>query len=225
MEQNMQSKKRSSGARPALFAAAAILMLLIIWSAWQQLWLSELRLSLTAALLTDSVLVKGVVWAAIPLLLLMISGRADVPLRGLLRQPFPWLPCLVALALSAAFLHTLRLLNGLMQTHVIFDVWMVVLSVTAGVYEEIGFRGFLFNVQDAALGFWPAALLNGLMFTLFHYPGLILGELAGLVSLRTVLIFAMGVLFCWMFRRWKSLTMLIVVHTAWDLMSYLFCLA
>ena len=217
----MQAKKQIA----AIVSLVVFALLWGIWSAWQCLVLPKLRLTLSSVMLLDTVLIKGFLWAVIPLALLSIFRRSDDVLRSLADTPFPWLPCLVALSLSAAFLHTLRLINGLMQTHVFFDYGMIVLSVTAGVFEEVGFRGCLFRVQERTIGFWPAALLNGLTFVLFHYPGIILGDFTGFVSLRTLLIFTMGILFCWMFKRWKNLPMLIVVHTAWDLMSYLFCLS
>ena len=132
---------------------------------------------------------------------------------------------MILLCLSTAFLYTLRLLNGLQGSFVFFDPMFLVLSLSAGVLEELGFRGGLFRLYETAMGFWTAALLNGALFTLFHYPELILGgSWLRLVSLRALLIFAMGVVFCWMFHKWRNLALNMTVHTVWNVLSYLFCL-
>ena len=62
------------------------------------------------------------------------------------------------------------------------------------------------------------------MFTLYHYPELLLGRWQGLISWRALLIFGMGVVFCWMFKKWRNLALNMTVHTVWDVLSYLFCL-
>lgn len=201
-----------------------ILVLLILWDVWQIILLPQIHTSLFLTLILDSVLVKGVIWALIPLILLSSCKESLVPIGGLFTANVPLLPCLVLLALSAAFLNTVRILNGLIYTHVIFQYEMVLLSLTAGIYEEIGFRGYFFNVLKSRIGFFPAALLNGFVFTLYHFPSILVCNFAGIFSLRTLLLFSMGVIFCWIFTRWKSLTMNIIIHTAWDIMSYLFCL-
>ena len=197
----------------------------VLWSIWQCFVLPVLRIKPLTALILDSIIVKGILWAVIPFALLK-GCNSIVPLdRRLFLSKVPILPCLVAVCVSAAFLHTVRMLNGLMNTHVIFDFEMVILSIAAGVIEEIGFRGCIFNVQEKAMGFLPAFGINGLMFLLFHYPELFRGAYAGLISLRALMLFVIGLLFCWMFKRWKSLPMLIIVHISWNIMSYLFCLA
>ena len=175
------------------------------------------------AVLLDAIPVKLFVWTVLPALVLW-RGREDF--RVLFRAHFPWLPCLVGLCVTAAFLWTLRLLNGLGGTHVVFDPMILAFSLSAGVAEELGFRGCFFSRQEESLGLWPAALLNGLFFTLYHYPGLLFGESWGvLLSLRALLLFVMGVVFCWMFWRWRNLALNMTIHTVWDLLSYLFCLA
>lgn len=173
-----------------------------------------------ATAILDSVVLKALIWLA-PFLLFRTRLRS----KAFFHAPFPWLPCLILLCASAAFLHSLRILNGLLNTHVVFDPMFIVFSLSAGVIEELSFRGGFFNLQEEAYGFWPAALINGVMFTLFHYPTLLLGHWQELVSLRSALIFAMGVLFCWMYKKWRNLALNMTVHTVWDILSYLFCLA
>ena len=97
----MHTKKQFS----VLAATAVFLLLWILWSVWQCLILPTLKFSTDAMMILDSVVVKGVLWAAIPLALLKFHDRGLVPFRQLFSGEFPWLPCLVAVTLSAAFLH------------------------------------------------------------------------------------------------------------------------
>lgn len=81
-------------------------------------------------------------------------------------------------------------------------------------------------MQESAIGFWPAAVTGGVLFTLYHYPELLFGgSFARLLSWRAGLIFVMGIVFSWMFRRWRNLALNMTVHTVWNILSYLFCIA
>lgn len=197
-------------------------VLWLLWALWQR---SALLPVGTAAALIDSVAVKGVLWGLIPWLFLSRAKKLLVPRNELFSAPFPGLACVGLLCLTTAFLHTLRLLNGLQDTHILFDPMVLVFSLSAGVFEELAFRGYFFNRHAALMGFWPAALLNGALFTAYHYPGLLFGEgWAELLTPRTLLLFIMGVVFCWMFRKWHNLALNMTIHTVWDILSYLFCL-
>ena len=203
---------------------ALCLALYLLWSIWNAVLLPRLTPGDGAALL-DTLLVKTVIWAVPCLLLLRGRGRA-LAVSPLFSPFFPWLACLVLLCASTAFLHTVRLLNGLADTHVLLSPMPFAAALGAGVLEELAFRGYFFNVQSPTLGFWPAAVLNGAMFTLYHYPGLLFGQSwAQLCSPRALLIFLMGVVFCWMFQKWGNLALNMTVHTIWDVLSYLFCLS
>lgn len=175
--------------------------------------------------LLDSVVLKSLVWA-VPFVLLFLASKPRPARSELFRTPFPWFACVVLLCLTAAFLYTVRLARGLVNTYAIFDPMFVVLSLSAGVIEEFSFRGGLFRMQEATLGFWPAAVLNGALFTLFHKPELLFGgSWTWLWSWRALLIFVMGMVFCWVFRKWRNLALNMTVHTVWNLLSYLFCIA
>lgn len=218
----------------------------LLWAVWT-LFLVPLLPDNTWMILLDNIGVKALIWIG-PLLCLK-----RLRFRELFRGKFPWLPCVALLCAATAFLHTVRLLNGLQESHVIFDPMMIVLSLAAGVIEELSFRGGFFTWekdqlpatavghQDDGLAlredvnaspkrqfdkvFWQAAILNGVMFTLYHYPELLRGQWQGLISLRALLIFTMGIVFCWMYKRWQNLALNMTVHTVWNVLSYLFCLA
>lgn len=196
----------------------------LIWGVWQFFVMPQLPAGIAMTLL-DSVVIKGLIWAA-PFVLLFRIGKQRPARSDLFRAPFPWLACVILLCLTTVFLYTVRLSRGLVHTYVRFDPMFVVFSLSAGVFEEISFRGGLFRLQAPKLGFWPAALLNGVLFTLYHYPELLFGgSWMRLLSWRALLIFTMGIVFCWMFRKWRNLALNMTVHTVWDVLSYLFCIA
>jgi len=173
----------------------------------------------------DVVAVKTLLWGAAPCLLLFWRGEKTNVRALWFRERFPGLPCVALLCLTTAFLHTLRLAQGLGNTFVDFDWMFILFSVSAGVVEEIGFRGCFFTDQERAAGFGGAALLSSAMFTVYHYPELLFGESAAvLLTPRAALIFIMGIVFCAMFKKWKNLGLNMVVHTVWDILSYAFCL-
>lgn len=72
-----------------------------------------------------------------------------------------------------------------------------VASITAGVCEEILYRGFLFAVLATALGEWPAVVLSSLVFGLGHaYQGLAgIGKTTLVGILMAVLLVFTGSLF------------------------------
>lgn len=214
----------SKSARRILLPFALFVGQWLLWSVWQVFLAPRLSASI-ATLLLDSVAVKALVWA-LPFALLFLIGKSKPTRSDLFRTPFPWFACVILLCLTTVFLYTVRLARGLVNTYAIFDPMFVVLSLSAGVIEEFSFRGGLFRAQEAAIGFWPAAAVNGALFTLFHYPELLFGgSWARLLSWRGLLIFVMGMVFCWVFRKWRNLALNMTVHTVWNILSYLFCIA
>ena len=195
----------------------------LLWALWDRLGPEALPPGPGAAA-ADALLATGLVWG-LPALLLLLRGRGPwlAEPRRLFSPPFPWLPCVVLLCASAAFLHTLRLAALPAGLVVFFTPTLLLLSVCAGVYEELFFRGFLFNRLAPALGLWPAALLDGALFALYHFPGLIFGRGWGeLFSLRGLFLAVMGALFCLILARWKHLALPMIVHTFWNVLSYWF---
>ncbi|MFT7520580.1 MAG: membrane protease YdiL (CAAX protease family), partial [Kiritimatiellia bacterium] len=80
-----------------------------------------------------------------------------------------------------------------------FRVFLLV-SVTAGICEELLYRGFLVWYLDALIGWWPALLVSTLLFGLAHaYQGVVgvakttvVGLiLAGLLAVSGTLVFSM----------------------------------
>jgi len=187
-------------------------------SLWTLFLIPELHYEVIIITILDSIVFKSLIWV-VPFFLMK-----KMQWKELFGKPFPWLACLVFICITVAFLHTLRLLNGLQNTHLIFDPMIIVFSLSAGVLEELSFRGGFFAWQEHMAGFWPAAILNGVIFTMYHFPELLLGQWQGLISFRGGLIFMMGIVFCWMYKRWKNIALNMTVHTVWDIICYIFCL-
>ena len=139
---------------------------------------------------------------------------------------FPFVPFVAMLCGTVCFLYTVRIANGLQEVAVTWSWSFLLLSVSAGAIEELFFRGFFFNRTATSLGVWGAAFLNGAAFALYHYPELFVRlEFAGIPSLRFLMLFVVGVIFCLAFAKWRNLLLIIIVHTVWNLISYLWALA
>ena len=109
---------------------------------------------------------------------------------------------------------------------VVWENIFLLFSISAGVIEEISFRGLLFNRLAPAIGIFPAAMMNGLMFALFHYPTLLIGQgFTQILSSRGLMLLCVGTIFSLAFARWKNLWLLIIVHSIWNVLTYLFALS
>lgn len=208
------------------YTSAFFFGLYLMWALWQQFLLPQIPSPLAAVLLSICV-IKPLVWGLFPCAHYYLQkGSLPKNTASIFAPPFPVLPCITLICLTTAFLHTIRLLLGLGNNIVFFDWMFILISLSAGVFEEYGFRGYFFNVQEPFMGFWPAAVLNAVMFTLYHYPEILFGaSLSILISWRGLLIFCMGIVFCRMFHKWRNLALNMIVHTVWDILSFLFCLA
>lgn len=204
----------------------SILLYVVLWTLWSLLYLADFwRESAGWIALFSGVLLKGVVWLSMPTAIFAKGKIAwDIEPKNFIQRKFPAFAFVVFLCISTAFLHTIRLINGLQNTYVRWDDSFILLSLAAGVIEETAFRGFFFNIHEPVMGVWRAAAVNGVLFALYHYPELLLGQFHSMLSLRTVFLFCMGVVFCLMFHQWRNLTFNMAAHTCWNIISYLFCL-
>jgi membrane protease YdiL (CAAX protease family) len=76
------------------------------------------------------------------------------------------------------------------------DPWKIAGNIFSNFYEEFVFRGFVLVALRRVAGFWPAALVSSAMWAFTHvqYP---------MVIQLTIL--AVGVAFCWIMQRARSL--------------------
>lgn len=197
----------------------------IIWAAWHLTGGISLPLGLAASFAIDTA-AKALIWI-VPAYL--VFRKCECRLIGLgetFQTPFPWYPTLIGLCLTAAFLHTAHIFLSGIDTWGIFHPIWIFASLSAALIEEISFRGFLFNGQAALYGTTKAAVLNGIMFAVYHYPEWIIGQnLSAVFGLRFWVIFVMGAVFSLTFAKWKNLTMNIVIHFTWNMLCFWFALA
>lgn len=92
-------------------------------------------------------------------------------------------------------------------------VTMLLISVTAGICEELIYRGFaLRTLTGRGMALWLALLLSGLSFAMVH-------GLAGILMLPVFLV--AHALFAGIFLWRKSLWPAIYIHVLWDMMMVL----
>ena len=196
-----------------------------IWAAW---CLTEGRLlpsGLAASFIADTA-VKAVIWL-LPLsaFLLRRDTKWLISPRELFRAPFPWQATFIGLCLTAAYLHTMHILLVGIDVWGLFQPMWIYLSLSAAVIEEIAFRGLLFNLQAPALGVKKAAVVNGLLFAVYHYPEFLVGQnLTALLGYRFWMIAVMGAVFSLVFAKWKRLEMTLVIHFTWNMLCHWFAL-
>jgi membrane protease YdiL (CAAX protease family) len=144
----------------------------------------------------------AVAWA-----LLARKGWLEPPKLGLNRRVLLWglIGGIVSIAVSLLAVQLTHLAH---ITWVGLDGWSVAGNVFSNFYEEFIFRGFLLAGLTALFGFWPAAVLSSLAFGAQHtqYPLVFRFVIAGL-----------GVFWCWLVRRSKSLWAAYGAHMLLDL--------
>lgn len=183
--------------------------------------------------------IKIVTMALIPLLMLRIGGdaiaplfRSELPRRRLIGLAVAF--CCIFLVVMALVTPSLGLLKQLQPTvtqailgAAITIIWV---TFTAGVTEEVMFRGVLQTRLEAVLSSAAACLVVGaVVFAVAHVPGLYLrGDQAAMmgvpVTLPNAIAYAItvlgppGVFFGILWMRTRSLALLIVVHAAIDVL-------
>ena len=90
-------------------------------------------------------------------------------------------------------------------------------SILIGVFEEIPFRGFVFQKLQEQFPFWTANLLSSLLFLGIHLPGWIM--LHTLTWSNVLSIFVLGVMFAVIFYFSKTLWSSIITHSLNDFLS------
>ena len=185
----------------AVFAVAwPLYSMLVDWPRY----LARLRAGVPGARMRQyvSTLVEQWTLAALAIVLWVRAARPWAPLG--LRVPSgwgAWLGLILIVATVALFVHQLRIVAGrpdvrarlrirftdldpvLPHTPLEFRTFLA-LSVTAGICEELLFRGFLIWALRPWLGWWGAALLGAGIFGLAHAyqgrKGIVRASIAGL---------------------------------------------
>ncbi len=89
-----------------------------------------------------------------------------------------------------------------------------------GFFEEIPFRGLVFQKLHEYLGFWPASLLGSFLFVCLHIPYWIsLDKPLSFFPFNSLYVFVFAWLMCVVLKRSGSLWGCIIIHGVNDLVS------
>lgn len=86
-----------------------------------------------------------------------------------------------------------------------FILTLVAIGLIIPLFEEVFFRGLIFNELRSAMRLWPAIFLQAMIFAVFH-----------LNLLQFIYTLPMGVLLAFLYVNWGSLWAPIAVHVAWN---------
>lgn len=170
------------------------------------------------------VVIKNLYWT-IPALLLMAALPVcfEILPDKLFRGKIHWLELVIVACVSTCFLYTMYLLNYRKGTVFLGRSIPAVLlySFCAGTTEEFVFRGFLLNHQCTVYSQKIAMLVNAVMFVLIHYTSVVFTPSFWnqLCSMRSVLIFVMGLVLGRLFLKSRNLAVPMLVHFYWDVLS------
>jgi len=197
-----------------------------IWAAWSLTGGTFLPSRLAASFIAETV-VKAAIWLLpMGVCALQRDNKWHIPPVELCAAPFPWQATFISLCLTTAFLHTMHILMVGLDTWGLYQHLWIGYSLSAAVIEELAFRGLLFNLQAPTLGVRKAAVVNGLLFALYHFPEFLAGQnFMAVLGLRFWVITVMGTLFSLAFAKWKRLEMTIVIHFVWNMLCQWFVLS
>ena len=199
----------------------AFLLYLILfhgcWTAWVVFGYPRLRMVGEQTLLYACVnlLVRALLWV-LPVFLYLryVNG---VSAWSYLKLAANWRRGLLAAVLfSTLNFFLLVTQHGLPHIRSEAITWNSLLSTSLliGFFEEIPYRGFIFQKLNEWLSFAPAALISSLLFVAIHLPGWLLLHL--FKAQVAVFIFVFGILMALLLRYSRSLWAPIISHSLND---------
>ena len=197
----------------------------VIWAAWRLTEGAFLPSGLAASFIAET-LMKSAIWL-LPMGVCVLKRDTEwlISPRKLCYAPFPWQATFIGLCLSVAYLHTMHIFLVGIDTWGLYQHMWIGLSLSAALIEELAFRGLLFNLQAPTLGVTKAAVVNGLLFAVYHFPEFLTGQnIMAVFGYRFWMITVMGTLFSLAFARWKRLEMTVLIHFVWNMLCHWFAL-
>ena len=195
----------------------------LIWCIWELFLPTKIEAALGTLLFTlVSSVVKLSVWT-IPAIILVQNYKNDVLFswREMLTSKIKWTFLFVPLGIFAFFnLFSAFIQNGKITVSSEFE-WITLIGTVllVGVTEETVFRGFFLNALCKKMKLWPAIIITATAFLLIHFPiwlykGIFLTTL---LSGGFIIVFALSVLFSWVFVKGKNIIVPIILHMVWNL--------
>lgn len=194
---------------------------LAVLVAWVAVTLFSALLIYPQKIQLQDLVTRGIAWQILLASLLLLAVLAwfrwgdlgfRAPASGTLK--LVWLPALILLALFV-----LAVLQGLPGPGVM--LLLLVNCLMVGFSEEVMFRGVLFRALRARLRIWPAILWTTVAFGGIHVlNALLTGEFAT-AAVQAVFAACTGLLLMALLLRTGSLWVAILVHAAWDWVTFL----
>ena len=98
---------------------------------------------------------------------------------------------------------------------------LIVTAATVGIFEESVFRGWFLNAVSTFVSERKANLISSALFVLIHYPGWIFaGYELTTIAITSLSVYALGLIFGWVFRKNRSIWTGAILHSAWDLITW-----
>ncbi|MGN0178714.1 MAG: lysostaphin resistance A-like protein [Monoglobaceae bacterium] len=99
---------------------------------------------------------------------------------------------------------------------------LIMTAITVGIFEESVFRGWFLNSISTFVSERKANLISSALFVLIHYPGWIFaGYDVTTIIITSISVYALGLIFGWVFRKNRSIWTGAIVHSAWDLITWI----
>jgi membrane protease YdiL (CAAX protease family) len=146
--------------------------------------------------------------------------RGGGPRSRAVPAPVTWLaplPAVLAWLLLSQFGPLATPLTQELPGPVLLAVMSLVTALTAGVLEEVVYRGWLQTRLEVLVGRWPAILASSLLFAAMHTSHLLDGDPA--LGLATIIAFqgVFGLMQGYLWARYRNIWALIAIHVAVNL--------
>jgi len=150
------------------------------------------------------------------------SPMSYLQLNQTFRKALKWTGWL-SLILILYFIIIYFLLERNFHIEIGFNGWLNAV-ILAGITEEIVFRGFLLRKLMDSFTFWIANTVTSLLFVAIHFP---IWMHKGLFEFPNILstfltIFALSILFGYVYKKSKSLWSVIIIHALYNLLVLIF---
>jgi uncharacterized protein len=90
----------------------------------------------------------------------------------------------------------------------LYPVFPVYLAIFGPIYEEVVYRKIIYGELAKKFSFWPAAVVSSLIFAVGH-----------MAPERIPAYFALGLIFCWAYRRSGSVVPIFLAHIALNILA------
>jgi membrane protease YdiL (CAAX protease family) len=88
--------------------------------------------------------------------------------------------------------------------------------ILAGLFEEIVFRGFYYNIFKTQLSFWMANLTTSVLFALLHIQHVVSGNIV-----QVIMLFVISLWLGYLYEKTSSLYSPMIVHAFYNVLTFL----